>query len=387
MSDAEPNIEQRHREREASLQQRRRRRWVNVGVVLAPVVLAALYMLLISVPRYEAQSHFSVQSGSSQSAAGAGAGSLLTTGGGLGAAGQGFVDGWAVSNFLMSRDCMLQLDRKIGLRHYLSHGGIDPVNHLAPDASDDALYQAYQSMVKVSYNVMEQINDLTVSAYSPDDAARISAALIELAQQFVNNMDHKGLVDALKVSKRSVALAEQESSRARNALTQWRVAHANIDPEAYATMMLNVIGQLEGQLTAAQIKLAKIRAIDNPQNPMLRPAELEVDALRRRIDSLRRRVSGKGDTEAAQLKTYSALKNAQTFADGNLSTARQNYQQAFTETLKLQRYLSVISRPIPSHRPAGPGLAILLLEALAVGFVLVLVLRLAESLLREFRHG
>lgn len=356
-------------------------------MVLAPVVLAALYRLFIAVPRYEAQSHFSVQSGSSQSVAGAGAGSLLTTGGGLGAAGQGFVDGWAVSNFLMSRDCMQQLDRKIGLRHYLSHGGIDPLNHLAPDASDDALYQAYQSMVKVSYNVMEQINVLTVSAYSPEDAARISAALIELAQQFVNNMDHKGLVDALKVSKRSVALAEQESSRARDALTQWRVAHANIDPQAYAGMMLNVIGQLEGQLTAAQIKLAKIRAINNPQNPMLRPAELEVDALRKRIDSLRRRISGKGDTEAGQLKTYSALKNAQTFADDNLSAARQNYQQAFTETLKLQRYLSVISRPIPSHHPAAPGLAILLLEALAAGFVLVLVLRLAESVLREFRHG
>ncbi|WP_233154825.1 sugar ABC transporter [Candidimonas nitroreducens] len=388
MPETEPGIEQRRHEREISLQRRRRRRWVNVAVVLAPVVLVALYKLFIAVPRYEAQSRFAVQSGYGQSMAGSGVGgSLLTMGGGLGAAGQGFVDGWAVSNFLMSRDCMQQLDLKIGLRRFLSHGGIDPFNHLAPDATEDSLYRSYQSMVKASYNVMEQINVLTVSAYSAGDAAQISAALIQLAQQFVNNVDHKGLVDALKVSKRSVAMAEKASSSAREALTQWRVAHANIDPEAYAGMMLNVIGQLEGQLTAAQIKLAKIQAIGNPENPMLRPAELEVDALRKRIKSLRQRVSGKGDTEAGQLKTYSALKNAQTFADENLSAARQNYQLAFTETMKLQRYLSVISRPIPSHHPAGPGLLVMLLEALAAGFVLALMLRLAESLLREFRHG
>lgn len=386
MSEAESTIEQRRREREASLRLRRRRRWANVFVVLAPVVLAALYMMYVAVPRYEAQSNFSVQSGTGQPSAGAGSVSILTTGSGLGA-GQGFVDGWAVNGFLTSRDCMLQLDRKIGLRRYLSRGGIDPFNRLAPDASEDALYQAYQSMVKVSFNAMEQINVLTVNAYSPEDAARISNALIALAQQFVNNMDHKGLVDALRVSKQSVAMAEQESSRARDALTQWRTAHANIDPQAYAGMMLNVVGQLEAQLTAAQIRLAKIRAIDNPQNPMLRPAELEVDALRDRIDSVRRRVSGEGDTEAGRLKAYSALKNAQTFADANLSAARQSYQHAFTETLKLQRYLSVISQPVPSHHPAGPGLAIVLLEALAGGFVLVLLLRLTGSLLREFRHG
>lgn len=388
MAEDELDIEHRRRLRDEALRRRRRRRWANVGVVLAPVVLTALYMVFIAVPRYEAQSHFAVQSSAGQTAGpAAGVASFLSTGSGPGSAGQGFVDGWAVNDFLVSRDCMLQLDHQIDLRHYLSRGGLDPFSRLAPDASEDALYRAYQSMVQVSYNVMEQINVLTVRAYSPADAAHISTVLIELAQQFVNNMDHKGLTDALKVGKRSVALAEQESSRARDALMQWRVAHANIDPQAYAEMMLNVVGQLEQQLTTAQINLAKIRAIDNPQNPMLRPAQLEVETLRKRIDSLRQRVSGEGDTEAGQLKTYSALKNAQTFADAHLSAARQSYQQAFTDTLKLQRYLSLISRPIPSHQPAGPGLIIALLEALAVGLVLALVLRMAGSLLHEFRHG
>ena len=98
-------------------------------------------------------------------------------------------------------------------------------------------------------------------------------------------------------------------------------------------------------------------------------------------------MSGKGNTEATRLRAYEALLNAQTFADQNLTLARQNYQQAFTDTLRLARYLSVITRPVPSTKPGSPDLVVLLLEALAAGIVLVLVARMAEAFYREFRHG
>lgn len=385
-SEGGSEIERRRRERQSSLRERRRHRWINAFIVIAPVVLALVYVLCIATPRYEAESRFFVQSGSGQQGGGGGAASLLTTGNMGGMLG-GFVDGWAVADFLKSRDAMQQLDRKVGLRQYLIRAGMDPVSHLAEDASEDDLYRAYRASVQVSFNALEQIDVLRVSAFSPEDAATLSKALIGLAEGFVSSMNEKGVADKLKVSEESVRLAEQKAFAAREALTAWRTTHGNIDPTATVAMLLNLSSQLEGELNSAQINLDKIRALGNKDHFMLKPAELQVTALQKRIASLRRRLSGEGNTEAKQLKSYETLRNTQAFADSNLTLAQQTYQQAVTDALRLQRYLSIIAQPVPTDRPSSPRTAILLLQALALGFVLMFVFRVATALLRGLRHG
>jgi capsular polysaccharide transport system permease protein len=351
------------------------------------VVFALIYVLWIATPRYDAESRFFVQSGSDQqSGGGAAASSLLSTGNMSSMLG-GFVDGWAVADFLKSRDSMHQLDQKIGLRRYLVHGGLDLANDLSQNASEDDLYRAYQSSIQVSFNVLEQINVLRVSAFSPNDAATLSKALIGLSEDFVSRMNAKGVSDKLKVSQETVRDAEQKSLRARDALTTWRTAHGNIDPVASVTMLLNLSGQLEGELNSAQINLDKIRALGNKNHPMLRPAEMQVAALQNRIVAMRHRLSGKGNTEARQLKSYEALRNAQAFADSNLTLAQQSYQQAMVDTLRLQRYLSIIAQPVPTDRPSSPRMMTLLLQALAAGFVLMFIARIAMALLKGWRHG
>src|SRR5690606_36913159 len=337
-SENESEIALRRRERQAVLRERRRHRWVNVFIVLVPVVLAFVYASLLATPRYEAEARFFVQSASTQQGAAGTTASLLTTGNSGGMLG-GFVDGWAVADFLKSRDSMRQLDEKLGLRRYLTNTDWDPLNRLPEEASEDDLYRAYRQSVQVSFNALEQIDVLRVSAFSPEDAATLSVALIGLAEEFVSSMNEKGVADKLRVSEQALRLAEQEALEAREALTEWRTAHGNIDPAATVSMLLELSSQLEGELSAAQVHLDKIRALDNKDHFMLKPAEMQVAALKERLESVRHRLSGDGNAEAKQLKSYEALRNDQTFADSNLTLAQQSYQQAMTDTLRLQRYL------------------------------------------------
>lgn len=378
-------IERRRRERQSALRERRRQRWINALIVVAPVALALAYVCLFAIPRYEAESRFFVQSASGQQG-GAGAASLLTTGNSGGMLG-GFVDGWAVADFLESRDSMRQLDQKVGLRGYLTNPSWDPFNRLAEDASEDELYRAYRASVHVSFNALEQIDVLQVSAFSSEDAATLSRALIELAEKFVSTMNEKGVSDKLTVSKESVRMAEQDALAARDALTTWRTAHGNVDPAATVSMLLDLSRQLEGELSTAQIRLDKIRALNNKDHFMLKPAEMQVAALKKRLAAVRYRLSGGGNAEARQLKSYEALRNAQAFADSNLTLAQQSYQQAMTDALRLQRYLSIIAQPVPTDRPSSPRTGLLLLQALALGFVLMFIARVAMALLRGLRHG
>src|SRR5690606_32657809 len=254
--EAESEIERRRRERHSALRERRRHRWINVLIVVAPLVLALIYAGFIATPRYEAESRFFVQSASGQQGGGGTAASLLTTGNSGGMLG-GFVDGWAVADFLKSRDSMQQLDQRIGLRRYLTNTGWDPFNRLSEDSSEDDLYRAYQKSVQVSFNALEQIDVLRVSAFSSEDAAMLSRELIVLAEEFVSSMNEKGVADKLKVSEEAVRLAEEKALGARDALTEWRTEHGNIDPAATVSMLLELSSQIEGELNSAQVHLDK----------------------------------------------------------------------------------------------------------------------------------
>src|SRR5690606_35668808 len=98
-SETGSEIERRRRDRQSVLRERRRQRWINVLIVITPVVLAFIYVTVLATPRYEAESRFFVQSASNQQGGGGTAASLLTTGNSGGMLG-GFVDGWAVADFL-----------------------------------------------------------------------------------------------------------------------------------------------------------------------------------------------------------------------------------------------------------------------------------------------
>lgn len=383
MSDEMLTMEQRRAARGEARRRAQRGRAFVLLLVLAPMVLAVLYGQFIAAPRYASETRFTVRSLAAQGAPGSPP-SLLSAGNG--AAGMaGLTDGWAVRDYLESRDAMRQLDGKLGLAAQLAYSGMDPLSRLAPDAKEDELYRAYREAVSVSYNMLEQINVIAVQAPTPEAALRISDGLLALAGDFVNRMDERGVRDTLQVSKTAVELAEKQSLDALAALTTWRRQHGNIDPVSSSAMLLGMEGQLEGELSAARINLEKIRALDNPAHPMLRPAQVQIAALERRLQDVRKRLSGSDDAQASLLETFEKVKSLQTFAEANLAMARQNYQQAFTDTLRMRRYISVIAAPIAE--PRETGLVLLLLQGLAVGLVLALLRGLTITIFRGWRHA
>jgi capsular polysaccharide transport system permease protein len=125
----------------------------------------------------------------------------------------------------------------------------------------------------------------------------------------------------------------------------------------------------------------------NPDHPMLVPAQEQVEALKNRLKDTWAQMVGQGNTSASQLKTYGELQNEQTFADSSLLAARQSYQQAFTSALALQRYLSIIAKPVPEMRSSVPDRPMFMLVALAIGGALAVGMHLSQAVYRSFRHA
>lgn len=367
--------------RAASRRARRVREAIYLGVIAASVAFALLLGLLVIPPRYEAEARFAVRGSSPAMPSGAAPGGtgLLTTGANPGM-GSGFVDGFAVNDFLKSRDCMLQLAKRVDLSRLLSSIG-SPVS----GQSQEALYKAYSEAVTVRFNLVEQENVVAVNAYTPDGSHKIAEALVGLAEEFVQKMDQQGVQNALEVETARLQAAEKQAIDAANAVAAWRGANRNVDPEAESTMVLQMIGQLENELSEAKINYAKVRAFGNPDHPMLTPARMQVAALEGQLAEARQRLAGGANSQASHLRSYTQLKNAQTFADNNLAATRDAYQQALRETSRLRRYLTVIARPVAEDRASSPNLGMLAIEGLLIGMLLAFVLSLVLGAVRPGR--
>lgn len=359
--------------RERTLRNKRRSRWIFVGIVIACVAAAIAWGALVQRPRYAAETRFSVRGSTPDQASGGAATSLLSSGAG-GSAGIGFVDGFAVNDFLKSRDCMLQLAKSLPLRKML---GVDA------NSSNEDLYRAYGRAVSPKFYMVEQENSIEVDAFTPEDSRRIAQGLLTLAQQFVERMDTQGVQNALDVDARQLQSAQVQASSAANALAAWSAAHHDVDPNAQATLVMNMISQLEQELNTAKIAYEKVRAFGNPDHPMLKPAQMQVAALERQLAEARQRLAGGHNSEASRLRTYSQLKNAQSFADSNLTAARDAYQQSYREATRLRRYLSVIVQPVAADIPNSPDLWLLALEGLLVGLGLAFLASLGLGLARR----
>jgi capsular polysaccharide transport system permease protein len=359
--------------RERTLREKRRRWWLYTALIIGCIVAAVAWGALIERPRYAAETRFSVRGSSAEQASSGAATSLLSSGSG-GSAGIGFVDGFAVNDFLKSRDCMLQLGKTVDLPTML---------RVDPKAGTSALYDAYGRTVKAKFYMVEQENAIEVDAFSPEDSRKIASALVALAQQFVSRMDSQGVQNALNVDARQLQSAQIQSSSAANALAAWSAVHRDVDPNAEATMVLNNIAQLEQELNTARINYDKIRAFGNPDHPMLKPAQLQVEALQVQLANVRQRLAGGKNSEASRLRTYSQLKNAQTLADSNLTAARDAYQQSYREATRLRRYLSVIAEPVASDVPSSPNLWLFALQGLLTGMVLAFLTSLGLGLTRH----
>lgn len=362
--------------RERTMRERRRQRWLFAGIVAATVAGTLAWGALVMQPRYAAEMRFSVRGSSAATTSSTSpVTSMLASGSGASTA-VGFVDGFAVNDFLKSRDGMLRLGKTMDLPKMLG---------VAPGTSTEALYRAYGDAVSVRFNMVEQENVVAVSAFSPGNSRRMAEGLMAEAQDFVQRMDAQGVQNTLDVDARQLQSAEEEAMKAAGAVADWRASNRNIDPEAEASMVMTMIGQIEQELNAARINYEKVRAFGNPDHPMLQPARAQVEALEGQLAQARARLAGGTNSQAARLRTYTQLKNAQTFADNALAAARDAYQAAYRETTRQRRYLSVIARPVASDEPTSPDLWVMAMEGLLGGVVLAFAASLGLSLVRTSR--
>ncbi len=364
---------------------RRRRKLVTLLLRLAcfiglPTALAGWYFYSVATPMYATQSEFLILQADS-TAGGGGIGGLLS--------GTQFAtssDSIAVQAFLLSKPAMLRLDEEIGFVSHFSQDIIDPLQRLAPDASNEEAFDTYRKAVKVGYDPTEGMVRMEVIAADPQISAAFSEALITYAEESVNGLSAQKRDDQMADARTSFEQAEAERRAAQQALVTLQLQGDTLDPEAVIVGLRGQINQIELQLLEKELELAALLDNARPNQARVDGAQADVDRLNAQLATLNARMTdaSAGENSLAQLNVRIQMAQADLVTrDMLLQSALQQMEQTRMEANRQVRYLTVSVEPVPSEEPSYPRKFENTLVAFLIFGGIYLMVSLTASILRE----
>ena len=349
--------------------------------VLLPTLVASVYYGLIASDVFVSESRFVVRSPQRPQLSGLGA---ILQGGGF-----ALLTGrrtYSVHDYVLSRDALAELDKKLDLRKVFSSDAIDPFNRftaLECDFSFESFYKYYRKRIAVEYDTVSAISVLTVRAYTAEDARNINALLLRMSERLVNQLNDRSRSDLISVAEKEVKASEDRAKDASLALSSFRSRQSVFDPDRQAAMQLQGTARIQEELLATETQLAQLRQV-SPNNPQIPSLANRSQLLREAIVKQDARVAGKQPGSfTAQSSGYDRLLLEKTFAERQLAASLAALENARNEAQRQQLYLETLVQPNLPDKAIEPRRLRMVAMVFLLGLIVWGVLTLVVASVRE----
>ncbi|MFI4890471.1 MAG: hypothetical protein ACHQIL_08060 [Steroidobacterales bacterium] len=321
------------------------------AVVLFPTLCSAIYFGLIASDVYISESHFIVSS--SQPSMSTGGISELLAGAGLS---QGKSDSFQVRDYIMSRDALKELQDKLKVSEIYGRPEVsffDRYPGLIYDTSFEELFRYYSKHVGVDPESSSQISILSVRAFTAEDARKINAELLDMAERLVNTLNERSRRDLVEFSEKQVNIASERAKDAAIALLNYRSHQAVFEPNKEAAMQLDVVAKINSDLITIEAERAELKKL-SPDNPQIGALESASELLRKMIVTQSGKVTNPNGSLSARAPEFERLALDVEFADKNLGMTLAELVSARAQAQKQQIYLERLTQPSVQDKSMEP---------------------------------
>jgi capsular polysaccharide transport system permease protein len=366
------------------LAKRRRRRSLLLLTRLAvfvtlPTLLAGWYFYAVATPMYATHSEFVIQQAEAQAAGGLGglfSGTSMAT----------QQDSMTVQSYLLSRAALQRLDQDHGFKAHFSQDSIDVLQRLPADATNEQAYDVYHDRVLISYDPTEGIIKMEVVAADPATSQEFSEALINYAEEQVDQLTLRLREDQMAGARASYEQAEQ---RRAEALATWLAIQEDvqqIDPVGETAARTQQISVLETERQQLQLELQTRLSVARPNQAQVEALQSQIANIEGLIADLRSQMTEDtvaGSSLAAKNTELRLAEENYTFQTVLVQQALTQMEQAQIEANRQVRYLSRGVEPVAPDEPTYPRAFENTILAFAIFAGLYLMLSLTASILRE----
>lgn len=353
-----------------------------VIVVIAPTLLAAIYLLLIASPRYVSEARFVVRQPSQPQPSGLG---VALQGIGISS---GQTDSFAVHEYIKSRAALADMSSKFDVREVLRAANADPLSRYPrpwESQSSEDLYRGVRRFVVVGYDATTGISTLRVEAFRPNDAQRMANEFLAGGEALINRLNERASKDAVRDAMLSQEEARQRLDDAQRALTAFRNRERFIDPVRTAAESSQLIGGLMEQLAVLRAERRQI-ATGAPQSPTLAPLDSRITAFEQQIREERAKIAGSGGSLAPLIGDYENLVLSRELADKELAQSTAALLGARQDARRQRLYLDRVVDPSLPDKPSEPRRLRLLLTVFLSALIAYGVGWLIWAGIREHRQ-
>jgi BexC/CtrB/KpsE family polysaccharide export inner-membrane protein len=309
--------------------------------VALPTILASIYFGMFASDVYISESRFVVRSPTRPAASPLG---VLLSASGFSGAGE---ESNAVSEYLISRDALNEADADGLVRNAYGPARaswFDRFGGWFGGTSREELYQYFSKHISVSTSPTVQVTNLSVRAFSPEDAKQINERLLRQSEALVNRLAERARGDAISIAQSEVNAAQTRARNSALALAQFRNRAGILDPERQAVIQLQMVSKLQDELIASRTQLLQLNTY-TPQASQIPFLRTRVRSLEREIKSQISQVAGDRSSLSGVAVQYQTLLLDNELAGKLLTASLTSLEEAKAEARRKRAYVERIAQP------------------------------------------
>lgn len=343
--------------------------WLSLLLCVAlPTVIAGIYYLVIASDRFVAEARFAIRNAERQAV------DMLGIVSGMPSS-QNVSDSYIVTDYLISRDMVEELERRLPLREMYSRDEADFIAALDPEVPLEDLVDYWTTRLDVYYDSTKNTVALELQAFTPEDAKRITDEIVDIVRTLVNDLSYRARQDAVKFASAEVARMELRLRGARQDMFAFRVAHKELDPTRSAEATLGIAAELEGERSKLASQLASLSGYLSADAPSVQMLKSRIAALEGEISRIQGQVSEgissdqidsperldlsaatsvASNAMATLVGQYQELTINQEFAEKAYLMAMESLERARAQADQIQSYLAIYGTPALAEEAEYP---------------------------------
>lgn len=167
-------------------------------------------------------------------------------------------DSMIVGEYIKSRAMVETLERTLPLREMFSRDDIDLYSRFNPAKPIEKLVRYWHDRVKIGVENSGLI-EVEVNAFDPDDALKLSRAILAESERLVNQLTERARNDALAESEREMKTAEARLTKLHLAVRDLRNRDGVLDAQKTNDTNLKMIAEIRSQRIGLAVKLSLLQ--------------------------------------------------------------------------------------------------------------------------------
>ena len=324
-----------------------------VLMVAIPSSSGAIYYWFIASDQYVAEAKFTVTGGAPPTAD--------TIGSFTGIPAIAIVqDTQIVVNYIHSRAALEKLENTINIRSLYSTSRADRLSRFNPSKPIEKFVSYWQHMADVSISLPAGIVDLRVRAFTPEDATKITSAVLEISEALINEMNDR-------INHDAVANAELELDRTSARLTKARIALETARNETGLLDAVKIGDALNKLITETRSSLLQLQQEYTSELKYVSASAPQMLAMKSRIDAtsgqiaeleskltVTKSTSSKEPTLAMSMTKFAELDLERQVAERLYAGAAASLEIARLVAEHKMMYLNTFVKPVLPDEPQYP---------------------------------